>query len=144
MSKSTKFNLSWYRELLEITNSSKKKGKELFQDTAFLELLSCESSVETQIFDDQKTEYFDLIQKYLGEKITPSEFRNKFIDMTTNNMEKTNKILQNFEELSTFWIELDLEKFYSLFAEIYKICLSAFEFKDEDGSMTKDRVWNRI
>ena len=144
MTKSTKFNLSRYQELLTKTNSSKKEGKEYFQDPEVLELLSCQSSVQTQIFYDQKNEYFDLIQKYLSEKITPNVFRGKFIIMTKDNIKKASKILQNFEELSTFWIEPDLDKFSSLFEAMYETCLYAFEFEDQDGAMPEDQFRNSI
>lgn len=86
--------------------------------------------METQIFYDQKTKYFDLIQKYLGEKITPNIFRGEFILMTEDNIKKAHKILQNFEELSTFWIEPDFDEFSSLFETMHETCLYAFEFED--------------
>lgn len=144
MTKSTKFNVLRYQELLTKTNSSKKEGEEYFQDPEVLELLSSQSSVETQIFYDQKNEYLDLIQKYLGETIPPYVFRGKFIEMTKDNMKKADKILQNFEEFSTFWIEPGLDEFSSLFEEMYEACLCVFEFGVGDDGIPEDQFRNLI
>lgn len=128
MPKSTKFNIFRYQQLLNKTNSSTKKGKEYFQDPEVLELLAFESSVETQIVYDQKNEYFDLIQKYLDQTITPYDFVAKFIKKTQENTKKVTEILQNFEKLGTFWIEPGLNEFSSLFEEIHDACLTIYEY----------------
>jgi len=57
----TKFNLSRYRQLLAKKDSSTNKNKDLFDDPTFIELLSFESSVETQVFYNHKNSYFALI-----------------------------------------------------------------------------------
>jgi len=137
-------NLSRYRELLAKTDSSTNKNKDLFDDPTFIELLSLESSVETQVFYNHKNNYFALIQKYLGEIINPNVFRGQFIEMVNEDMKKSHKILKNFEELSTFWIDLELDDFSSLFENIYETCLYAFEFEDQDDAMPEDKFRDSI
>ena len=137
-------NLSRYRELLAKTDSSTNKNKDLFDDPTFIELLSLESSVETQVFYNHKNNYFALIQKYLGEIINPNVFRGQFIEMVNEDMKKSHKILKNFEELSTFWIDLELNDFSSLFENIYETCLYAFEFEDQDDAMPEDKFRDSI
>lgn len=53
--------------------------------------------------------------------------------MVNEEMKKAQKILKNFEELSTFWIDLELDDFCSLFENINETCLYAFEFEDQEG-----------
>jgi hypothetical protein len=144
MTKSTKFNLLRYQELLAKTKSSTKTGKEYFRDPEILELLSYESSVENQIFYHQKNDYLDLIQKYLDERIPTHVFLGKFLEMRRDNTEKAAKILKNFEELSTFWIEPGVEKFFSLFGEIDEACLCVFEFGLGDDGIPEDKFRNLI
>lgn len=139
-----KFNLPWYRQLLAKKDSSTNKNKDLFDDPTFIELLSLESSVETQVFYNHKNNYFALIQKYLGETINPNVFRGQFIEMVNEDLKKSHKILKNFEELSTFWIDLELDDFSSLFENIYETCLYAFEFEDQDDAMPEDKFRDSI
>ena len=63
------FNLSRYRQLLAEKDSLTKNTKDLFADPIFLELLSFESIIETQVFYNNKNNYFALIQKYLNQTI---------------------------------------------------------------------------
>jgi len=144
MTKSTKFNLLRYQELLANTKSSTKTGKEYFRDPEVAQLLSYQSSLENQTFYDQKNDYLDLIQKYLDETIPTHLFLGKFLDMRRDNTEKAAKILQNFEELSTFWIEPGVEKFFSLFGEINEACLCVFEFGLGDEGIPEDKFRNLI
>ena len=140
----TKFNLSRYRQLLAKKDSSTNKNKDLFDDPTFIELLSFESSVETQVFYNHKNNYFALIQKYLNETINPNIFRAQFIEMVNEDLKKSHKILNNFEELSTFWIDLELDEFCSLFENIHETCLYAFEFEDQKDAMPEDTFRDSI
>jgi hypothetical protein len=127
-----------------LKDSSTKKNKDLFDDPTFIELLSFEASVETQVFYNHKNKYFALIQKYLGEIINPNVFRGQFIEMVNEDLKKSHKILNNFEELSTFWIDLELDDFSSLFGNMHETCLYAFEFEDQDGAMPEDKFRDSI
>jgi len=71
-------------------------------------------------------------------------FRAQFIEMVNEHLEKSCKILENFEELSTFWIDLELNEFCSLFESIHKTCLYAFEFEDQKDAMPEDTFRNSI
>lgn len=144
MTKLTKFNLFRYKELLKKVKSSTKTGKDYFQDPEVLELLSYQSSVEAQIFYDQKNEYLDLIQKYLCERISANQFRIEFIEMITDNIKKAGKIFQNFEELSVFWIKLGSGEFSSLLTEIHDLCLTVVEFGVGEEGISEDLFRNLI
>ena len=138
------FNLSRYRQLLAKKDSLTNKNKDFFADTIFLELLSFESSLETQVYYNHKNNYFALIQKYLNETINPNIFRAQFIEMVNEDLKKSHKILNNFEELSTFWIDLELDEFRSLFENIHETCLYAFEFEDQKDAMLEDTFRDSI
>lgn len=96
-----KFNIVRYKELVVKVESSKKTGLAYFKDPEVLELLNYNSKVESQILYEEKNKYLRLIQKYLDEKISPGNFRCEYLDMTKKSMEKTTKILNNLDELST-------------------------------------------
>ena len=138
------FDVSQYQELLAKRASLTKKNKDLFSDPIFLELMSVKSSVETQVFYNHKNSYFALIQNYLGKTINPNGFRGSFIQMVKEDLRKSRKILNNFEELSTFWIDLELDDFASLFEDIYETCLYAFEFEDQKDAMPEDTFRDSI
>jgi len=140
----TTFNLSRYRQLLAKKDYLTNKNNDFFADPIFLELLSFESSIETQVFYNHKNNYFALIQKYLNETINPNIFRAQFIEMVNEDLKKSHKILNNFEELSTFWIDLELDEFCSLFENIHETCLYAFEFEDQKDAMPEDAFRNSI
>lgn len=55
--------------------------------------------------------------------------------MVNEDLKKSQEILDNFEELSTFWIDLELDEFCSLFENIHKTCLYAFKFEDQKDEM---------
>jgi len=139
-----KFNLSRYRQLLAKEDSLTNKTKDLFADPIFLELLSFESSVATQVFYNHKKNYFALLQNYLNETISPNLFRAQFIKMVNEDLKKSQKILKNFEELSTFWIDFELDEFCSLFENIHETCLYAFEFEDQKDAMPEETFRDSI
>ena len=134
-----KFNLSNYKELLIKTESSTKQGKEYFQDPDVLELLALESSLETQILYDQKIEILNLIQNYLDEKLLPGEFRNQYLNISTQSMKKVSKILQNEEELSNFFIESGLKNFSLLFNDITEACQCIVEFGTGNEGISEEK-----
>ena len=89
----------------------------MFHEPEFIELLSCEE------------------KEYLVKTIYPNVFRAQFRAMTDEDLRKSHQIFNDFEQLSTFWIDSKLNEFSSLFEEINEKCLYTFEFKDEDGAM---------
>lgn len=142
-----KFNLSYYRQLKQLV--AKKESlittdKDLFADPTFLELLALEASIESQVFYNHKNNYFALIQKYLNETIHPNIFRAQFIKMVNEDLKKSQNILDNFEELSTFWIDLELDEFGSLFENIHETCLCAFEFEGQKDAMPETKFRDSI
>lgn len=88
------FNLSHYRQLKQLI--AKKElalsDKDLFADPTFLELLSLEASIESQVFYNHKKKYFALIQQYLNETIHPNIFRAELIEMV-------NEVIMNLWQL---------------------------------------------
>ena len=112
------FNLSRYKELLKL----KQKGEISFLD---LELLSLQASVQQQMCYNRKKDYFILIDKYLSQIISSSEFRSKFLQMEKEDSEKSTLILEDFQELEVFTLAKDREKFSNL---IFKISTLCFEY----------------
>ena len=91
-----------------------------------------------------KNDYFILIQKYLNEIINSYIFRAEFIKMVNEDLKKSQEILDNFEELSTFWIDLELDEFGSLFENIHETCLCAFEFEGQEDAMPETKFRDSI
>ena len=87
------FNL--YTTTIKTISSKKRffknKNKDFFADPIFLELLSFEASIETQVFYNHKNNYFALIQKYLNETINPNIFRAQFIKMVNEDLKKSHR-----------------------------------------------------
>ena len=73
-------------------------------------------------------EYCSLIKKYLNRTIPPHKFRARFLEMVKQDDEKAEKILQDFKQLASFSIDVNLDGFSSLFGRISNNCLQAFEF----------------
>ena len=141
------FNLPYYKKLKQLV--AKKESlittdKDLFADPRFLELLALEASIENQIFYNNKNNYFALIQKYLNETIHPNIFRAQFIKMVNEDLKKSQEILDNFEELSTFWIDLELDEFGSLLENIHETCLCAFEFEGQEDAIPETKFRDSI
>lgn len=144
------FNLSQYQKLLEKVDLLEKtysfNDPSFFKDPLYIELLSLEARVEKQVVYNHKNSYFDLIQKYLDNKISPYVFRFEFIKMINKDTKKAEKILNNFEELATFWIDFELDDFSSLFSNIEEPCsyLFEFEFEDEENKISETTFRNLI
>jgi hypothetical protein len=68
-----KLNLSRYQELLAKTNSSTNRNKNFFDDPIFIELISLELIVETQVLYNHKNSDFALIQNRLNEVVSRGE-----------------------------------------------------------------------
>ena len=132
------FNLSHYKQLKELVAKKESliaSDEHLFADSTFLELLALEGSIDSQIFYNHRDKYFALIQKYLNETINPNIFRAQLITMVNEDLKKSQEILKNFEELSTFWIDFELDEFAPLFKNIHETCLCAFEFEGQEDEM---------
>lgn len=139
----TKFNVSRYQELKQVVNEKTIESiQEYCADPEIQEFATLEANIHGQIFYNNKKFYFTLIEKYLNKTISPDIFRYQFTTMGEKDLKKANKILNNFEELSTFWIDLESYEFYCLFDHIYDICFDAFEV--EDNGMTEDIFRNLI
>lgn len=59
---------------------------------------------------NRKKEYFSLIKEYLVKKINPNIFKAKFLEMKMADDDTTKIIEEDFEELSNFSIDLELEE----------------------------------
>ena len=128
---SNNFNLRNYIELL---------NKKDLDETDQRQLLSYGALVERQISYNRKDEYFSLINDYLSEKINPSIFRGKFLKMQEQDDHKAQIMQEDFEQLSNFSIDLELEEgpFSLLIDLIYDNSMLAVEFGPEDGISEDD------
>ena len=123
-----KFNLSRYKELLDL----QKKNKITFLD---LELLTYKADIESQIYYNRKENYFSLIEKYLKKKLTGHDFRSKFLKMETQDLKIAYTIKQDFQKLETLTLADDLEDFSNLITQISTLCLEYDEIWD--GTMER-------
>lgn len=141
-----KFNVSRYRELLKKKDILEEQNKFLFDDPDYLELLSYQATVYRQIYFSRKSDYCSLIKKYLNTTIPSHKFRARFLEMVKQDDEKAEKILQDFKQLSSFSIDVNLDGFSSLFGRISNNCLQAFEFgpKNDGYGIPEDEFRNSI
>ena len=141
-----KFNVSRYSELLKKKDILEEENKFLFDDPDYLELLSYQATVYRQIYFSRKSDYCSLIKKYLNTIIPPHKFRARFLEMVKQDDEKAEKILQDFKQLSSFSIDVNLDGFSSLFGRISNNCLQAFEFgpKNDGYGIPEDEFRNSI
>ena len=142
----TKFNILRYRELLKKKNILEEQNKFLFNEPDYFELLSYQSTVYSQIHFSRKSDYYSLIKKYLNTLIPAYKFRARFLEMVKQDNEKAEKILQDFKQLSSFSIDVNLNGFSSLFEQISNNCLQAFEFgsKNDGYGISEDEFRNSI
>lgn len=124
-----KFNLSAYKELLELRDS----GKIVFLDKNSLELLNYRASISRQILYDRKADYFLLIHEYLTRVITIYEFQSKLVEIEKEASRKATIILENSLELERFFLAEDSDKFSNLVCEISQLCFDYYE--DWDGTI---------
>ena len=141
-----KFDVSRYRELLKKKDILDEQNKFLFNEPDYLELLSYQSTVYSQIHFSRKNDYYSLIKKYLNAIIPAYKFRARFLEMVKQDDERAEKILQDFKQLSNFSIDVNLNEFSSLFRQISDNCLQAFEFgsKDDGYGIPEDEFRNSI
>lgn len=116
--KQRNFNLAQYKELLDVEKNDKFDS---FVDPNFVELLSLEVSIQSQISYNRREDYFSLIEKYLVGKIEIYEFESKFTKMENEYIEIANKILQDFEELEVFKLADCIEEFSDLILDISEL-----------------------
>lgn len=104
------FNLTRYLELIEKEIALANQNKSLFSEnhSEFIELLDYQASVERQITYSRKNNYFLLINNYLKQLITPSEFQTEILKMEKQDGTKAEKTLQNSQQLSLFSFERPL------------------------------------
>lgn len=123
---SNNFNLKNYIDLL---------NKRDLAETDQLQLLAYGALVERQISYNRKEEYFSLIKEYLAKKINPSTFRGKFLEMHEQDDDTAQIMKEDFEQLSNFSIDLELEEvpFSLLIDLIYNNSMLAVELGPEDG-----------
>jgi hypothetical protein len=95
----------------------------VFLDKNSIKLLKYQASIDQQITYDRKADYFLLIHEYLTRVITLYEFQSKLVEMEKEDSRKSNRILENFQELESFSLAEDLDKFSSLRSRISDLCL---------------------
>ena len=122
---SNNFNLKNYVELL---------NKQDLVETDQLQLFSYVALIEQQISYNRKEEYFSLIKNYLAKKINPNTFKGKFLKMWKQDYDTAQIMKEDFEQLSNFSIDLELEEssFSLLIDLVYDNSMLAVEFGPDD------------
>ena len=130
--------------MVEKETALANKKKALFYEnrSEYLELLNYQASVEQQI-TYRKNNYFLLINKYLNQLITPSEFRIEFLKMEKQDGTKAKKILQDFQQLSFFSLVENLEEFSNFMGQISDLCLEVRELGYGEG-LSKDEFHHSV
>lgn len=139
------FNLSRYSKLIEKETALINQKKWLFYEnySEFIELLNYQASVEQQINYNRKNDYLLLIEKYLSHLITSSEFQNEFLEMEKQDATKADKILQDSQQLSGFYLVENLEEFGNIVARISTLCQDIIDWGYEDG-LSKDEFYDSV
>lgn len=122
------FNLSRYKELLELEES----GKISILD---LEFVTYGAIVESQMAYDRKENYFSLIDKYLDRAITPYEFRSKFLEMNYQDSAEAFRMKQDFRKLEGLTLADDLEKFSDVENKLTRLCWEHQVMLDNNTTM---------
>lgn len=117
------FNLSRYKELLEL----EKNNKITFLD---LELVTYKASIESQICYNRKENYFSLINRYLIGTLDGPDFRSQFLKMENQDRKIAYTIKRDFQKLEAFTLADDLEDFSNLTVQISTLCLEYDEIWD--------------
>ena len=133
-----KFNILNYRLLLAKTESIEKRDITILDNPSYMELISYKTSVYTQLFYNNRDTYFNLVKDFLNGRVTPFYFRITFTNMVSKDMEDARNLLEDFDKLSEFWVDLELETFSSLFNEINENCRGVLEFEDEITTSEED------
>jgi hypothetical protein len=124
-----------YKELLEKEKDLGQQNKSLIFENRdeFIELLSYDADVKSQISYERKKDYFRLISKYIQRSVTPEIFGGSFLIMQREDGEVANVIMNDFERLTIFSVDLKAVEFSSLTSEIHDFCTLAQEFAPEEG-----------
>lgn len=113
------FNLLRYKELLQL----RQKSTMSILDEAFLELLDLESDVDAQIAYNRREVYCSLIKQYLNNSITPRDFRSKYLEITKQDSQTSNRILKDFQKLGALSLSKDRNQFYKPIDYISTLCM---------------------
>jgi hypothetical protein len=130
-----KFNFKRYIELVDIETSLESQNKVFFEENKkqFLELLSYRADAESQMTYNRKNIYFSLIEGYLTKKLTPDEFRSKFLDSKTKDSSDAYRITSDLKQLSTFQVSSKATQFSSLILQVHNSSMSIIDLGPEDG-----------
>lgn len=135
------FNISRYQELLKLKNNNKIA---LFDENS-MELLKYQANVQTQVSYNRKKDYFILISRFLNHRLEIHQLKSKINDLKQQDLEKSSRILENFEELESFSLASDLEKFGNPINEISELCFNFYEYLANGmEALTEDEFYDLI
>lgn len=112
------FNLLRYKELVQLDKSENFA----LLDPLSLELLNYRANIEDQMLYNHKKEFFQLIDMYLSQIITPCDFRDKFCEIWNKSIDKANILILDPQKLEGLMLADNRENFGDVIGEIYELC----------------------
>nr|UXN44455.1 hypothetical protein [Navicula tsukamotoi] len=111
------FNLLDYKELhrLRENNQISPENEEKLSNYVI--------DVAGQVRYTRKIEYISLLKRYLEKKISPDEFRLKFLEMDKQDSEKTSILLADSQKLENLVIFDESKKFGYFTCDIFTLCI---------------------
>lgn len=129
-------NKSRYFELVAKDKNLQIKGTFLYYENRleYRELVSYQIILEEQVFYANRSEYINLIQKYIDDEINCYQFQWNFFDILHHHMEIYDKLIKNLNQFEiNFSSDIKMKEFSLLVNDLVPMC----EFLD-DGLSEKD------
>ena len=119
------FDVDRYNELLKKEKGLSEQGNSLIFENKdeFVELLSYNARVTSQISYERKKEYYSLISQYVENMITLPMFQSEFLEMEKKDAEAAKRITNDFKQLASFSVDLKAVEFSSLIGEISDVSI---------------------
>ena len=129
------FDIDRYNELLEKEKRLSQENNSLIFENKdeFIELLSYDARVQSQISYERNQDYYSLISQYIDKVVTAPIFQSEFLKMEKEDAKAAKIITDDFKQLARFSVDLKAVKFSSLIEEISEVSMVACEFGPEEG-----------
>jgi hypothetical protein len=134
------FDIERYKELLEKNEILLAQQSNSFFETEdeLIELLSYYLYIQHQISYERREDYYFLIFRYIEKLITLQIFQSEFLKMEKTDARVAQLILNDFEQLAVFSVDLKALKFSPLTAKISEVCRLVTKLSPEEGIINQE------